>query len=231
VCNLFGRTQKGSYKLSRALPAPGAQRSHRACSHLRRRAQIVDVSSHTVGIIAKLKYAPARRPARHARSTRLHVNVNLAFLDCRPKSARTVRFPPSASPLLMPRGRPAVVHGQHPSARRSASTLICCTLCRRSRMRAHVYICTSGNFDTVAVDTACARRDGECDADSASPFKVVFQARLGESSSTFPSYDIPSSSHSPILSATALAHPPASPPTQARSSSTSSPPARQMVFS
>jgi hypothetical protein len=89
-----------------------------------------------------------------AHPTRQHATVSLVLLDCQTKSALTLCFTPSASPLLMLRGRPAVAHDQGPSSRRSASTLIRCTLCRRSRMRARFDICTSGNVDAGAAHTA-----------------------------------------------------------------------------
>jgi hypothetical protein len=41
-----------------------------------------------------------------------------------------------------------------PVCSRLASTLICCTLCRRSRVRVHFDICTSRNLDAVTADTA-----------------------------------------------------------------------------
>jgi hypothetical protein len=50
-------------------------------------------------------------------------------------------------------------------------------------------------------------------------------------SRTFPSCDIPPSNHPTALSTTSLAHPPASPLTQAQSPSASSPPARQILLS
>jgi hypothetical protein len=95
VCSFFGRTQKGHYNRSKVLRAPGAWRPHRACSHPRR------------GGSPTLSPSPARRRLRHHASPTLqHANVSLLLLDFRPKSARIGRFPPSASPLLMLRGRP-----------------------------------------------------------------------------------------------------------------------------
>jgi hypothetical protein len=50
----------------------------------------------------------------------------------------------------MLRERPAVVHGDHPFARTSASTLIYCTLCRRSRLGVPFGILASEDGDAVA---------------------------------------------------------------------------------